>query len=118
LFALSNKERQLCDEFPTINECENAIKQMKNNKSPGTDGLPVEFYKIFWNDIKAIYYDSLKQTFEKNEMPYSLRLSILYLIHKKGERNDLFVCLFVLSRTSNFSAIWRLSPLPVTGLQI
>jgi hypothetical protein len=25
-------------------------------------------------------------------------------------------CLFVLSRTSNFSAIWRLSPLPVTGL--
>jgi hypothetical protein len=28
------------------------------------------------------------------------------------------VCLFVLSRTSNFSAIWRLSPLPVTGLQI
>jgi hypothetical protein len=30
----------------------------------------------------------------------------------------LFVCLFVLSRTSNFSAIWRLSPLPATGLQI
>jgi hypothetical protein len=29
----------------------------------------------------------------------------------------LFVCLLVLSRTSNFSAIWRLSPLPVTGLQ-
>jgi hypothetical protein len=32
--------------------------------------------------------------------------------------NILFVCLFVLSRKSNFSAIWRLSPLPVTGLQI
>jgi hypothetical protein len=30
----------------------------------------------------------------------------------------LFVCLFVYSRTSNFSAIWQLSPLPVTGLQI
>jgi hypothetical protein len=26
--------------------------------------------------------------------------------------------LFVLRRTSNFSAIWRLSPLPMTGLQI
>jgi hypothetical protein len=26
-----------------------------------------------------------------------------------------FDCLFVLSRTSNFSAIWRLSPLPATG---
>jgi hypothetical protein len=30
----------------------------------------------------------------------------------------LFVCLFVYSRTNNFSTIWRLSPLPVTGLQI
>jgi hypothetical protein len=30
----------------------------------------------------------------------------------------LFVCLFVYSHTSNFSAIWWLSPLPVTGLQI
>jgi hypothetical protein len=29
-----------------------------------------------------------------------------------------WVCLFVYCRTSNFSAIWRLSPLPVTGLQI
>jgi hypothetical protein len=27
----------------------------------------------------------------------------------------LFVCLFVSSRTNNFSAIWRLSPLPVQG---
>jgi hypothetical protein len=29
-----------------------------------------------------------------------------------------FFGLIVYSRTSNFSAIWRLSPLPVTGLQI
>jgi hypothetical protein len=30
----------------------------------------------------------------------------------------LFVCMFVYSHTSNFSAIWWQSPLPVTGLQI
>jgi hypothetical protein len=30
----------------------------------------------------------------------------------------LFVCLLVYSRLSNFSSIRRLSPLPVTGLQI
>jgi hypothetical protein len=28
------------------------------------------------------------------------------------------IVLFVYSHTSNFSAIWWLSPLPVTGLQI
>jgi hypothetical protein len=31
---------------------------------------------------------------------------------------DLFICVLVLNRTSNFSAIWRMSPLLVTGLQI
>jgi hypothetical protein len=30
----------------------------------------------------------------------------------------IIVCLFVYSHTSNFSAIWWLSPMPVTGLQI
>jgi hypothetical protein len=39
-------------------------------------------------------------------------------IHMEKLPIDLLVCLFVLSRTSNFSAIWRLSLLPVTGLQI
>jgi hypothetical protein len=34
-------------------------------------------------------------------------------------KTRVFLCLFVwYSYTSNCSAIWRLSPLPVTGLQI
>jgi hypothetical protein len=39
----------------------------------------------------------------------------------QGKKVEIFLFLvvcFILSRTSNFSAIWRLSPLPVTGLQI
>jgi hypothetical protein len=35
-----------------------------------------------------------------------------------GVKSFLFVCSVVLSRMSNFSAIWRLSPSLVTGLQI
>jgi hypothetical protein len=30
----------------------------------------------------------------------------------------IFICLFVYNRLGNFSTIQRLSPLPVTGLQI
>ena len=33
-------------------ECAKAIKSMQNGKSPGTDGLPVEFYKILWKTLK------------------------------------------------------------------
>lgn len=28
-----------------------ALKQMNNGKSPGTDGLTVEFYKFFWPEV-------------------------------------------------------------------
>ena len=27
---------------------------MDSNKTPGTDGLPTEFYKIFWKDISTL----------------------------------------------------------------
>lgn len=30
-----------------------AISQMKNNKAPGTDGLPIKFYKRCWDNIKG-----------------------------------------------------------------
>ena len=35
-------------------ECPNALKQMNNSKSPGSDGITTEFYKLFWKDIKNI----------------------------------------------------------------
>ena len=36
----------------TEKEIKNAIKQMKNEKLPGSDGLTKEFYVIFWNNLK------------------------------------------------------------------
>ena len=35
-----------------IDELSNALKNMKNEKSPGLDGFTVEFYKFFWVDLK------------------------------------------------------------------
>ena len=29
-----------------------ALKGMQNDKSPGLDEFPAEFYKFFWQDIK------------------------------------------------------------------
>ena len=29
-----------------------ALKNMKNEKSPGLDGFTVEFFKFFWTDLK------------------------------------------------------------------
>ena len=29
---------------------------MKNNKSPGSDGVPADFYKVFWSKIKFFVF--------------------------------------------------------------
>ena len=45
---LSLNEQEKCEGLITINECLESLKTMKNNKSPGTDGFPSEFYKHFF----------------------------------------------------------------------
>jgi hypothetical protein len=39
-------------------ECVKVIKTFKNQKSLSTDGLPIEFYNIFWNNNKDLTLDS------------------------------------------------------------
>ena len=34
---------------------------MGNNKSSGDDGLTKEFYSFFWNEIKNIFINSLRE---------------------------------------------------------
>ena len=45
-------------------ECGIAMKEMQINKSPGSDGLTADFFKIFWNDIKQFLINSLNYSFD------------------------------------------------------
>lgn len=55
----TDDKKDFFDKFPTLKECTEAVFEMKNNKSPGLDGLPVEFYKMFWKHLKQYMYDAL-----------------------------------------------------------
>ena len=44
---LLEKDKMLCENPIVSKECSDALSQQKNNKSPGCDGFPVEFYKFF-----------------------------------------------------------------------
>jgi len=58
---------------------------MSNNKSPGSDRLTVEFYKIFWNDIKHFLIDSLNFSFEKGILTDLQIQGIISLIPKPNK---------------------------------
>jgi hypothetical protein len=58
---------------------------MKLNKSPGLDGLTVEFYRAFWGKLKIVLTDIYNKSYNEALMSYSQRSSILSLLFKKGE---------------------------------
>lgn len=43
------------ENYLKIEELDMAIKNMAKGKSPGVDGLTVEFYLFFWSEIRIPY---------------------------------------------------------------
>ena len=58
-------EKRRCEGILSYNECFKISCDVKNNKSPGSDGLNAEFYKAFWPSIGNLVVESLNTSFEK-----------------------------------------------------
>jgi len=60
---------------------------MKNNKSPGSDGISVEFYKLLWEGIKEFYLNSINYSYAFGSLIELQTQSIITLIPKKEKRS-------------------------------
>ena len=58
---------------------------MENNKSLGNVGLIKEFYCIFWNEIKNIFINSLRESKCLKVLSTSQRQAIIRLIEKPNK---------------------------------
>ena len=52
---LTASERDKLDAPVTEEELKKATFAMMRDKSPGIDGIPIEFYQEFWEDVKGIF---------------------------------------------------------------
>ena len=87
---LENEHKQSCEGLLTEVECANSLKLMNNNKSPGSDGLTTEFYKIFWTDVKQYLIQSLNYSYTHGDMTDLQKQSIITLL-PKGDKDRTFL---------------------------
>lgn len=73
----------------TIKECEESLYKMNLNRAPGYDGLGVEFYRTFWNEIKHLMINTFNHCYEKGEMSNTQKLGVISLIHKKDNPQEI-----------------------------
>ena len=82
---LNYNQKMSCEGLLSAAECLQSLKTMESGKSPGTDGLPAEFYKMFWNDVSTFLMDALNMSFSKGYLSISQRRGLITLLPKKNK---------------------------------
>lgn len=80
---LTEEQKLPCEGKITPEECAAEIENFQNNKSPGNDGIPVEFYKKFWSLLSESFTKCVNECFETGEMSSSQKQAVITLIEKK-----------------------------------
>ena len=70
----------LHEEPLSADECHKALTNMKSSKSPGSDGLPAEFYNFFWDEIGKTLVEVLNFCSNRGLLTESMRLAIISLL--------------------------------------
>ena len=83
--TLSSANRAFCDSDLTLDELSKSLDSMASGKSPGNDGLTIEFYKFFWDDLKTILYNSALYSKTHGSLSSSQRQAIIKLLEKKDK---------------------------------
>ena len=84
LVITENENRDLIKE-PSIKEIENIVKCMKNNKSPGNDGIPAEFYKKLWYIIGHDVLEMVKHYLRTYSLTKTQKEGVVRLTPKDGD---------------------------------
>ena len=83
--SLDDEERARLEADITMDEISNSVNSMKHGSAPGGDGLPVEFYKVFWRYLKEPLMKCYEHSYENKILSPSERVAIIALFHKGSD---------------------------------
>ena len=87
---LSQNEMLLLENDLTIEELDTSKTDTNKNKTPGTDGLPIEFYEVFWLKLREILLSSLNYGLRSGTLSFTQREGIITLLPKK-DKDTLYI---------------------------
>lgn len=79
---LDESDVEICDRSICNEEIVKAVKEMANNKSPGS-GLTVEFYKMFLPYLRDVLFKLFKEIETKETLSHTIKMGVITLIYKK-----------------------------------
>ena len=87
---IANGDNKKLTQQITFAELKTAIFQLENGKSPGIDGIPIEFYKSYYeyikNDLLQLYNSIL---FGNDNLTTSMNQAIITLLPKNDKKENL-----------------------------
>lgn len=81
--TLSGEQKTKLDAPITEEEVRAAISSMKNGKSPGLDGFPIEYYKKFIDILAPVLHKVYLEALEIGSLPGTFNDALISLIPKK-----------------------------------
>ena len=80
---VSNEDYAELEKLITMDELKHAVKSMARGKTPGSSGMQVDFYIVFWKDIADLLFQAFVHALSNGKMSYLQRQGIISLIPKK-----------------------------------
>ena len=89
VLKLSTEASTLCSKNISLAEVKSILNTMSRNKAPGNDGLPVEFYLVFFDLLGPLLTDCINQNYEEGNLTNSQRQAVVSLFEKPSKDNRL-----------------------------
>ncbi len=81
---LTEEQKDSTDLLISEEELFSALQHTSNNKTPGSDGFPAEFYKVFWQDIKKYLVESINYAYNTGLLSITQKHGVISLLPKTG----------------------------------
>lgn len=72
----------------TLTEISKAIDNIKSGKTPGPDGIPVEIYKLYKQELILPLLEMYRESFNNGILPTTLRGALITLLPKPGKQKN------------------------------